>query len=88
MEQELVPLHGPVLDAVLVLDAEVRYPHVFYPEEGHLMIIIMIMRKRKGEFPLKCDGAGIRGKLVFSVDPGSCLDIVIKVVFRRERMTK
>ena len=48
MEQELVPLHGPVLDAVLVLDAEVlgqvaRHPHVVYPEEGHLMMMMMMI---------------------------------------------
>ena len=41
VEQELVLLHGPVLDAVLVLDTQVlgqvaRHPHVVYPEESYL----------------------------------------------------
>ena len=46
VEQELAPLHGPVLDAVLVLDAQVlgqvaRHPHVVYPEESYLYNVTM-----------------------------------------------
>ena len=48
MEQELVPLHGPVLDAVLVLDTQVlgqvaRHPHVVYPEESYLDNVTMTL---------------------------------------------